>query len=170
MFIASSIGSYDAGFSITSVLDELENNRDLPNTANRPLMDEEKMLRRDWLCVIYLTLAAMNYVAPRASSLLAVDAAKRSIPEDIKKKYGEFATRIGESYKNRNRRTLSVEDLVGDSDEDLSPLEKAILLQTLKVATLTPIVVEEANEAYGSTGNELKSKVKPPTPPIEGAF
>lgn len=168
MFIAASIGAYEAGFSIASLLEELEHNKDMPNTANRPLMDEEIMLRRDWLCVIYLTLAAMEHKSPRASPL-AVDAAKKSIPEDIQKRYGELVARVGEAYKTSSHGTLSVEDLTngGDGNKDLSPLEQAVLLQSMKVATLTPVVVEEAKEAGGPTG---KKEVKPPTPPIEGAF
>ena len=166
MFIACSVGAYEAGFSIASLLEELEQNKDMPNTANRPLMDEEIMLRRDWLCVIYLTLAAMEHKSSRASPL-AVDAAKKSIPEDIQKRYGELVARVGEAYKSS--KTLSVEDLTssGGGNKDLSPLEQAVLLQSLKVATLTPVVVEEAKEAGGPTG---KKEVKPPTPPIEGAF
>lgn len=168
MFIAASIGAYEAGFSIASILEELECNKEMPNTANRPLMDEEKMLRRDWLCVIYLTLSAMEHSSP-VDSLLATDAAKKSIPDNIQECYGELVTIIGEAYKNGNHKMPTVEDLIGDggNNEDLSSLEKAILLQSLKVATLTPVVVEEAKEARGSTNNIEK---KPPTPPIEGAF
>ena len=165
MFIASSIGAYEAGFSIDSIIDELENNKDLPNTANRPLMDEEKMLRRDWLCVIYLTLSAMDYKSPMGSSL-SIDVAKDSIPEDIHKRYGNLVSKVGEAYKSDSK-VPSVEELCNGNDQsgELSPLEKAVLMQSLKVATLTPTVVEESKEARGSGG-----KIEPPTPPIEGAF
>ena len=170
MFIAASIGAYEAGFSIDSIVDELENNKDMPNTANRPLMDEEKMLRRDWLCVIYLTLAAMDHKSPIGSSL-SVSVAKESIPEDIQKRYGDLVSKIGEAYKSNSKIAPTVEDLCSDNDgnADLSPLEKAVLMQSLKVATLTPVVVEESKEARGS-GTSQKAEVKPPTPPIEGAF
>lgn len=169
LFIASSIGAYEAGFSIDSIIDELENNVDMPNTANRLLMDEEKMLRRDWLCVVYLTLAAMDHSSPM-TSVLAMHTAKKSIPEDIKEKYGELVTRLGEAYKNGNHRTLSVQDLNDGGSENLTQLEKAVLLQSLKVATLTPVVVEEAKESYGSKAKKQKNNEQPPTPPIEGAF
>lgn len=164
MFIAASIGAYEAGFSIASILEELEENKDLPNTANRPLMDEEKMLRRDWLCVVYLTLAAMGHT-PSIPSPLTADVAKKSIPDDIEERYGEYITKIGEAYRNGSHASVSVEGLASDggSNDELSPLVKAVLLQSLKVATLTPTVVEEAQEASGNN-------VKPPTPPIEGAF
>ena len=166
MFIAASIGAYEAGFSVASILEELENNKDMPNTANRPLMDEEKMLRRDWFCVVYLSLAAMGHTSK--ASPLAADVAKNSIPEDIQQRYGELVTRVGEAYQ-KGGPSLSVEDLTnGFNDEGLSPLEKAVLLQSLKVATLTPTVVEESKDARGDTNT--KKEVKPPTPPIEGAF
>jgi len=170
MFIAASISAYEAGFSIDSILEELENNKEMPNTANRPLMEEEKMLRRNWLCVIYLTLASMEYTSPVASAL-AMNAAKQSVPEDIQQRYGEIATRVGESYRSSSpSKMLSVEDLDVGNNKDLSPIENAVLLQSLKVATLTPVVVEEAKEALGSTDKKLKNDTKPPTPPIEGAF
>eukprot|EP00536_Pseudo-nitzschia_multiseries_P014477 jgi/Psemu1/291472/fgenesh1_pg.710_\ len=164
MFIAASIGAYEAGFSVASILEELEENTNLPNTANRPLVDEEKQIRRDWLSLVYATLAAMGYTSP-VSSPLAVDVAKKSIPQDIVDRYGEYITKIGEAYKIGTHRSLSVEYLAGrtGNTNQSSPLEKAILLQSLKVATLTPTVVEEAREA---TGNSMKT----PTPPIEGAF
>jgi len=164
MFIASSIGAYEAGFSIDSILEELENNKDLPNTANRPLMDEEKKLRRDWLGVIYLSLAAMDYQSPMGSTL-AVDVAKDSIPDDIRERYGEPVAKVGEAYKANSNQVLSIEDLASDGG-NLSPLENAVLMQSLKVATLTPVVVEESKEARGSSSKSQN----PPTPPIEGAF
>jgi hypothetical protein len=170
MFIAASISAYEAGFSIDSILEELENNKEMPNTANRPLMEEEIMLRRDWLGVIYLTLASMEYTSPVASAL-AMNAAKQSVPEDVQQRYGEIATRVGESYRSSSpSKMLSVEDLDVGNNEDLSPIENAVLLQSLKVATLTPVVVEEAKEALGSTDKKRKNDTKPPTPPIEGAF
>lgn len=173
MFIASSIGAYEAGFSVESILEELEDegNKEMPQTANRPLMDEEKMLRRDWLCVVYLTLAAMGHTSTR--SPLAADVATKSIPEDIEQRYGEFVTRIGDTYQQPDSTLLSVEDLMsGFNDEgSLSPIEKAVLLQSLKVATMTPTVVEESKEARGDSNSAGKKiEVKPPTPPIEGAF
>ena len=171
MFIAVSISAYEAGFSIDSILEELEDKDTSINTANRPLMDEEKLLRRNWICVIYLTLSAMQYT-PSASSL-AVDVAIKSIPEDIKTRYGDLVTKIADAYKVNSRKALSVEDLMiggGGGDENLNPVEKAVLLQSLKVATLTPVVVNEAQEARESTGNNPKNELKVPTPPIEGAF
>lgn len=172
MFIAVSIGAYEAGFSIASVIEELEYNKEMPNTANRPLMDEEKLLRRDWLSVVYLTLAAIEYTHPMASSALAMDTAKKSIPDDIQQRYGELVSKVGEAFKNGSHKTLSVEDLIsgGGGNKDLSELQKAILLQSLKVATLTPVVVEESKENRGAIGNKQEKEVKPPTPPIEGAF
>eukprot|EP00537_Pseudo-nitzschia_pungens_P008722 CAMPEP_0172362838 /NCGR_PEP_ID=MMETSP1060-20121228/6360_1 /TAXON_ID=37318 /ORGANISM="Pseudo-nitzschia pungens, Strain cf. cingulata" /LENGTH=259 /DNA_ID=CAMNT_0013085437 /DNA_START=122 /DNA_END=901 /DNA_ORIENTATION=+ len=164
MFIAASIAAYEAGFSIASILEELEENKNLPNTANRPLMDEEKKLRRDWLCVVYSTLAAMGYTSS-VPSPLAVDVAKKSIPQDISDRYGDYIAIIGEAYKVGTDGLLSAEDVggCGGNTNELSSIEKAVLLQSLKVATLTPVVVREALEATGNS-------VKPPTPPIEGAF
>ncbi|OEU12297.1 hypothetical protein FRACYDRAFT_270581 [Fragilariopsis cylindrus CCMP1102] len=76
---------------------------------------------------------------------------------------------IGEAYRN-DKPSLSIEELTDDyfNNDDglnLTELEKAIILQSLKVATLTPIVIEESIEARGGVAD-----VKPPTPPIEGAF
>lgn len=169
MFIATSVGAYESGFSIDSILEELELTSS--NTANRPLMDEEKNLRRDWFCVVYLTLSAMKHTSIKSPTLpLAVNVAKHSIPDDIKQRYGKLIERVGENYRNDKYSSLSVEKLMDDSNTDeLSQLEKAIILQSLKVATLTPIVVQESLEALGG-GNTTPDALKPPTPPIEGAY
>jgi hypothetical protein len=167
MFIAATIGAYESGFAFDTIQEELT--ATTTNTANRPLMDEELQLRRDWFCVVYLTLSAMEYNAPKQrspSSTLAMNVAKASIPEDIKQRYGKSVERIGKIYRSDKSSSLSVEELMEDfnNDNGLSTFEKAVILQSLKVATLTPIVVEETLDAAGEVG------AKPPTPPIEGAF
>jgi hypothetical protein len=171
MFIAASVGAYESGFPVDSIQHELTMTS--TNTANRPLMDEEIKLRRDWFCVVYLTLSAMEHTSMIQSSsptsLLAVDISKDSIPDDIKQRYGKLVEVIGEAYRN-DKPSLSIEELTDDyfNNDDglnLTELEKAIILQSLKVATLTPIVIEESIEARGGVAD-----VKPPTPPIEGAF
>jgi hypothetical protein len=43
-------------------------------------------------------------------------------------------------------------------------MEKAILSQSLRVATLTPVVIEESKEA------NRDAAIDPPKPPIKGAF
>jgi hypothetical protein len=183
MFIAASVGAYESGFSVDSIQYELTMTS--TNTANRPLMDEEIKLRRDWFCVVYLTLSAMEHTSmmqsSSPSSLLAVDISKDSIPDDIKQRYGKLVEIVGEAYRN-DKPSLSIEELTGDYFNNgdgltLTQLEKAIILQSLKVATLTPIVVEESIEARGGGGGgggggntTPAADVKPPTPPIEGAF
>jgi len=169
MFIATSIGAYESGFSVDSIQEELELTSS--NTANRPLLDEEKNVRRDWFCVVYLTLSAMEHTSIKSSTLpLAMNVAKDSIPDDIKQRYGKLIERVGENYRNDKYSSLSVEKLMDDSNNDeLSQLEKAIIVQSLKVATLTPIVVQESLEALGG-GNTISDDLKPPTPPIEGAY
>jgi len=169
MFIATSVGAYESGFSIDSIQEELELTSS--NTANRPLLDEEKNVRRDWFCVVYLTLSAMEHTSIKSSTLpLAINVANDSIPDDIKQRYGKLIERVGENYRNDKYSSLSVEKLMDDSNNDeLSQLEKAIILQSLKVATLTPIVVQESLEALGGS-NTTPDDMKPPTPPIEGAY
>lgn len=63
---------------------------------------------------------------------------------------------------------------------DMTPFEEAIFLQSLRVVTLTPVVVIESMEASASSSSSVASTkttngtnsgaVMPPTPPIPGAF
>jgi hypothetical protein len=172
LFVAASVAAYEFGFSICDIQKELEICS--KNTANRPLMAEEIQLRRTWLCVIYLTLNAMGHKTMT-----------ETIPNDILQEYGTFAGRVAKAYKQQQN-IPSVEELLRSSVDSvgndnnknvntLSPMEKAILSQSLRVSTLTPVVIQEASLARGDDngddGNEATPRsIDPPRPPIEGAF
>lgn len=153
MFVAASIAGYEFGFSIDVIGKELD---ECPNqTANRPLMDEEVKLRRVWYCVVYLTLASLGH--PTRESVV-VD----SIPEDIQSTYGTVVESAVEMQKKGI--AVSTEELLKQwGASNLSPMDMAILSQSIRVITLTFTVLRESQEAQ-------VGDVAPPTPPIEGAF
>ena len=160
LFIAAAMSSYQFGFSIDKIEKAL---LDCPNeSANRPLMAEEVELRHTWYSLAYLTLLAIDH------STTQKDVVEASIPDDINDKYGLIVERMAEIYKSDDRTTLSVDELMKDpsvapNTEGLSETERAVLLQSMRVATLTLVVLREALEA-GPGGQS------PPTPPIKGAF
>lgn len=133
--------------------------RKCPNeTANRPLMPEELELRETWCAVAYLTLLRMNHFTTNK------DAIAESIPAAILETYGDAVEKIVQIQKQDITATVSVEAVMTDiSIDKLGPMDKAIFIQSLRVATLTLVVVREALEA-------VPEDQMPPTPPIEGAF
>lgn len=157
LFIACSIGSYEAGFSIDAILEELTQTKS--NTANRLLVEGEIQLRRDWICVVYLTLSMMEYM-PMASMKTAIETAQSSVPDDVRERYGKAVDRIGKAYRANESSLLSALDLM----EEVHNVDSGLSKLVLKVATLTPTVVMETNS---SQSNGI---TKPPTPPIEGAY
>ena len=152
MFIAASIAGYELGFSI----DEIEKELAIcpTNTANRPMMQEEIDLRRTWNSVTYLTLAAVDHPT-------RVPAVFGSIPSEVQDAYKEAVGFVVTAHKNGE--VVALETLVENLDSDLSPMEKAIRSQSLRVIVLTLVVLRESMESRVGSA-------PPPTPPIEGAF
>jgi hypothetical protein len=162
MFIAASITAYEYGFSVPEIQTELE--RCTRNTANRPLLEEEMQLRFTWVCVVYLTLDSMKYYDKSKNE----DRLIETIPAEIRDKYQTLVRPIGEAYQTKEQSIPSVDDLLAinnaSANSGLSPIEKAIISQSLRVATLTPVVLEESKEA------QRAKTIDPPKPPIKGAF
>lgn len=157
MFIAASVAAYEFGFPLSIIEDELGKCKN--STANRPLLEEEVSLRRNWYSLVYLTLAAMDHKTHAGEALAA------SVSREIHDRYGDMVEQVGLAYKKGTAESLSVDGLINAfaDTSKMSELEKAVLSQSLRVVTLTPVVVRESLEARGED-------IHPPTPPIEGAF
>lgn len=178
LFIAGCLAAYERDVAMDVLQEALE--ACPTQTANRPLLAEEVELRRTWIGVVYLTLEAMEYTPPSSSTAAASSGgggggasslSSTTVPHDLRTRYGSKIRLIGEAHRNGRRPSssvLSVDEIMAHNDDkneattDLSPLERAVLMQSLRVATLTPVVLEESQEAMRD--------VAPPTPPIEGAF
>eukprot|EP00529_Nitzschia_sp_RCC80_P021764 CAMPEP_0113489946 /NCGR_PEP_ID=MMETSP0014_2-20120614/26789_1 /TAXON_ID=2857 /ORGANISM="Nitzschia sp." /LENGTH=390 /DNA_ID=CAMNT_0000383695 /DNA_START=68 /DNA_END=1240 /DNA_ORIENTATION=- /assembly_acc=CAM_ASM_000159 len=206
LFIAGCIACYERQFSVIDMNDSLTKCDLEIQTANRPLMEEETKLRFQWLCVVYLTLDSMGHSNSDANGT-GDDGKERtdSIPEDVRDMYAPYVSIVGDKYKEIIKTKggsmssyfqdspISVEDLIKQKKESeegdkatasMTPIEEAILLQSLRVATLTPVVVSESSaskevmESSSSSSSKGSSKgsgevddeIMPPTPPIEGAF
>jgi DNA-binding transcriptional MerR regulator len=152
MFIAAAMTSYQLGFSIDEIEKALAA---CPNqTANRPLMPEEVDLRSAWASLIYLTLASINHPT-------RVETVAESIPDAIHQDYGALVEQVAAAHKQG--RTISVEELLqNNQSSDLSEVETAIRSQSMRVVTLTLVVLNDALEASMNQA--------PPKPPIKGAF
>lgn len=152
LFIAAAIASYEIGYAIDEIQQELVN---CPKeTANRPLMEEEINLRHTWYCLVYLTLATLGHPT-RIGSIAD------SIPADIREDYQDLVDDAVDAYKKGV--SLSNEQMLQTQGSGLSPMEQGILSQCIRLVTLTFTVRKEAQEARSGD-------VTPPTPPIEGAF
>ncbi|KAG7344040.1 hypothetical protein IV203_022048 [Nitzschia inconspicua] len=157
MFIAASIAAYENGFSLSTIQNELIK---CPiQTANRPLMVEEERLRFNWLCIIYLTLSLMRQ--PTKGELgVMLD----SVPYEVRDDYEEIISNVALAYATEEC-IPSVEGLLlqhrGTLDY-MSAMEKAVISQSLRVAVLTPIVLQDSEAVLVEDD--------PPKPPIKGAF
>ena len=158
MFIAAVMSSYQFGFTIGEIQEALSK---CPNeTANRPLLPEEVDLRHTWYSIVYMTLLAMDHSTSNKQAIMD------SIPSIIQETYGMVINNMVAIHKQQDGGVkISLEELVKQNpNTNLGLTERAVFLQSLRVATLSLVVVREAQEA-GPEGQSL-----PPTPPIEGAF
>jgi hypothetical protein len=153
MFVAASMASYEFGYSIDDIQKELAI---CPKeTANRPLMEEEVSLRHTWYCLVYLTLAALGHPTK-------VGSVADSIPANIRDQYQELVEKAADAHKKGS--SLSADQLLEQTKvSDLSPMEQGLLSQSVRLVTLTFVVLTEAEE-------NRSGDLAPPTPPIEGAF
>jgi hypothetical protein len=162
MFIAASVASYESGFLLSRIQQELE--ACTTQTANRPLMPEEETLRFQWICIIYLTLMLMDHPTKgNAHSIMS------EVPIQLRDQYEGLITQIAHAYAS-DETIPSVEGLLSSqqsasSVDSLSEMDKAIRSQSLRVATLTPVVLQESEIARGD-----RDGIAPPKPPIKGAF
>ena len=152
MFIAAAIAGYELGFPIDDIQKQLSI---CPKqSANRPLMKEEEDLRYTWYCLVYMVLAEIGHPT-------RIGTVSESIPKEIYESYSVSTKKIANEQQKGN--LISAEELVQNLDSGLSEMERAIRSQSLRVATLTLVVLRESMEAR-------EGGVAPPTPPIEGAF
>jgi hypothetical protein len=165
LFIAAAVAGYEFGFSLAEVQQELSHCE--RQTANRPLMDEEEKLRFQWLCIVYLTCEAMQHPTKNADAFNVGEGDEQVAA--VRDEYEPFLRTISsacQSEETTTTTTPSVEELLSSSKGsfELTQMEKAILSQSLRVATLTPVVIEESKEA------NRDAAIDPPKPPIKGAF
>lgn len=167
LFIAASVAAYESGFSLPTIQKELEQ---CPNqTANRQLMPEEETLRFQWLCVIYLTLSLIQHTTRGDARSLMGD-----IPDSLRDKYESLIGQVAEAYVTSDQSVIpSVEGpLSASKSQEQSPplteMDQAILAQSLRVATLTPVVLHESEAARANSAE--RTPIDPPRPPIKGAF
>jgi hypothetical protein len=166
MFIAASVAAYESNFSLSTLQQELET---CPRqTANRPLLPEEEKLRYQWLCIVYLTLALMNHPIKAENETGTAALTKNilaDIPDQLRSDYEKRITTIVQA--NTVDRTIPSLESLQSSSFPLSEIDKAILLQSLRVATLTPVVVQESLAATDASNS---GSIDLPRPPIKGAF
>jgi len=171
LFIVSVKAAYGMGITVPDLVAKLEV---FPfQTANRPLMAEEVLLRSTWINLIYMMLENLEETDKFIVENSTVDNTIRQKYEE----YIQFVTdwRKAQNYEDRDAAAmvteLNVDDVLKDcSRTDASsmtdPMEKAMLPQNLRVALLTLVVIEEEKRCFEDDGGNLDPM--PPQPPIPG--
>ncbi|CAB9510222.1 expressed unknown protein [Seminavis robusta] len=159
LFIASVISGYSLGISPQRLMEYVAACPD--QSANRPLMDEEIQLRSTWIQVVYLVLEQVGYLEKTEGD---DDDGEEEVDASVRETYESAIPLLkqlkenGESFEGQKIFSkLSMEP-------PENPLEEALAAQSLKVAWLTLVVLEEEEQCL-----EDKKPTKP-QPPIPGAF
>lgn len=152
MFIATAMSSYELGFPLDSMQQELSVCK--KQTAGRPLMKEEEDLRHVWYCLVYSTLACLGHPTK-------VAAVVQSIPDEISSEYGPLIDKVVQAHKDNI--SMSVEEVMKFDKAGLTEMEKALRAQSMRLVTITFDVLAESAEARSGAP-------QPPPPPIPGAF
>ena len=174
LFIVSVKTAFQKGLTISFIIDSLDS---YPiQSANRPLMKEEKQLRSTWMNLVYIILENLNI--PNEYD----DAKTTRVDETIRNKYGEYMQYITDWREKQNFddrdaaamvAELKVEDVIQgciSSKEStiIDALEKAMLPQNIRVGLLTLMVLEEEKRCLDDNSN-ANFEDMPPPPPIPGA-
>jgi hypothetical protein len=153
LFIASVLAAYKMGLTSTQLLETVAA---CPHqSANRPLMKEEEQLRSTWIQMVYLVLDHVGYNGTQPME-------EGIVSSQVQEKYAAVIPILEEMKGEKLQATLIFEKLGMDPSQ--IPLEGALFLQTLKVGSLTFVVLEEEAQCIAD-----KTPLKP-RPPIPGAF
>jgi hypothetical protein len=158
LFIAAAVGGYEFGHSLTSLEEALQKCK--TNTAGRDLLPEELQLRKDWVTMVYFMLSKIGH--PTTSAALAVD---DSFEDAFVNNYQSLVEDVARRHLQQQAipsiETLLQDDTTTTTDD---PMQKALKAQTLRVATMTLVVLQDAKESQPG------GAAPPPNPPIPGAF
>ncbi|CAM9401753.1 unnamed protein product [Chrysoparadoxa australica] len=146
-FIRAIISAYESGYSVPSITLELSMHPG--QSAGRPLMAEETELRQLWMTLVYLTLEKVRW--PQF-----VEHAARIDPP-FKAKFELFVENIVEARRRGyDLERLKLEEMMrgggsGAEGEPRTPVEAAVLSQSMRVVFLTLSVTREGWSGSGST-------------------
>ena len=159
LFIAAVLTAYGVTIPINKLIDLV---RECPTqSANRPLIEEEEDLRITWIKLVYLTAHDVQYrqaIVRDATTLwtgnddITFNIYKDMLPR-LRKRHAE-GDETGPRFQAQEIISENV-DILEDSIKD--PMQKALLLQNLRVMWMVLTVMEE---------EKLASNTDPPAPPI----
>ena len=154
LFIVAAKGGYEIGATIPAL--SLALSMCETQTAGRPLMAEETDLRSLWTSLVYLTLETVEHPTSHTIELGA------TVPTEQREKFAPFVRGVVERKKRGfTLQSLKLEEMMAsgavESAPARTPVETAILSQSLRLIFLTLVVLDE----------ELPSS-EPPKPFIPG--
>ena len=159
LFIAAVLTAYGDTIPFNELIDLV---RECPTqSANRPLMQEEEDLRTTWIKLVYYTSHDVQYrkaIVQDANILWndddnsAFTIYKDMLPR-LRKRHAD-GNETGPRFQAQEIISENM-DILEDAIED--PMQKALLLQNLRVMWMVLTVMEE---------EKLASNTEPPAPPI----
>jgi len=171
LFIAAVQSGYALGMSPGYLLEVVDN---CPGqSANRPLMEEEVQLRTTWIQVIYLVLDYVHYKNMHLADLDKDNGKGNTVDVTVSETYAGAIPILSQAHKDGQPfEAEAILELCKDvlpSSANNGPLEKAILLQSLRVIWLSFTALQEEAQCFEDKAPYQPSPDKP-QPPIPGAF
>eukprot|EP00977_Amphora_coffeiformis_P011599 scaffold2782_cov182-Amphora_coffeaeformis.AAC.29 len=159
LFIAAVLTAYGVTLPVNRLIDLVQ---ECPTqSANRPLMQEEEDLRTTWIKLVYLTAHDVQYrqAIVRDAEIWTnrdeddkLTICKAMLPR-LRKRHAE-GNETGPRFQAQEIMSENM-DILGDATKD--PMQKALLLQNLRVIWMVLTVMEE---------EKLAANRDPPAPPI----
>lgn len=180
LLIVAVKAAYEYGLSIPDLMERLSS---WPvRSANRDLMKEEIALRSAWINIIYMTLAALG--EKHGGSKDDVRRVTMDLDARTERLYVNYVDHVADWRRRQDfsnmdgaavtKESLRVDDLlkacddlVMDDEDDIDPVERAMLPQNLRVVVLTLTVLEEERRCSDDASIK-KEAAMPPRPPIPG--
>jgi len=141
-FIRPVITAYEKGFNMPALLLEVST-VDKPS-IERPLMPDEAELRTIWMSLIFLTLQTVGWPQLRESpSQLSIS---------FEEKFSPFVANVVEAHRRGfDLRRLKLEEMISrtGSDKVRTPIEQAMLQQSMRIIFLTLSILEDLQKQEG---------------------
>jgi len=169
LFIAAVLTGYGLTIPVSKLIDAVV--ACPTQSANRPLMPEEQDLQTQWIKLVYYICQTVEYrkviVQDAASSLLPDDDVNYAVQDIYKKIFPKLQEMHAEgnetgpkfqaqAFLDKNAEYLQIDNISINNNNN--PMEKALLLQNVRVMWMTLTVMEE--EKLCLTDQEA------PAPPI----
>ena len=135
-FVRAARDAFDEGIMVPAL--NLELSMCKQYTAGRPLQAEEIDLRTVWLSLVYLTFERVGYESKSAGAFPG-----QSVAAELRQKFYTFTYDVVNAKKQGyGLEKLKLEEVL-QSDEEKTPMERAVLSQAMRICFLAIQAAEE---------------------------